>query len=513
MGGIDTPRSVPRPVGSAALSALGVFFAAVHGFHVLDSDLPAFGIMIGGVIPLALALALAAAGPWLYRSRLDAPAITTTVSWGFIGALALGFVSLLIVGHQAVKGIPLHGPIYLCATAATGGALVGTVAGRYDALNRQKAELISRLQEATAALSAATTTEEVSETSVRIANRVLDIPLAGVWLYDEDETALVPAAIAEPATEAFHSPPTYRPGNSLSWDAFEAGELRRYDDISAEDGLHNAETIIRSELIAPVGDLGVMNFGSTESDRFSSLDETVAELLASTTEAALVRADREDALRRQRRLLERQNERLEEFTSVVSHDLRNPLSVARGRIELTIETGDEAHLDAAAAALDDMSSLIGDLLELAKQGHTVGSTEDVSLADIAETAWRNLGSDGATLDIEDAEFDADPDRLRQLLENLFKNAVVHAGPDAAIRIGPLSNDTGFFVADDGPGVSPDERERIFDIGYTDHDNGTGFGLSIVRRIAGAHGWSVRVTESEAGGARFEFRFDGETSRT
>lgn len=506
MGVLETPRSVSRPIGAAALSVLGVFFAVVHGRHIARNEITATDVLIGGVIPLVLALALAAAGPWLYRSRLDAQAITTTIAWGYIGAFALGCVSLLIVGHQILKGVPLHGPGYLAATAATGGALVGTVAGRYDALNRQKAELIGALQEATAALSTATTTQDVCQTSVRIANKVLEIPLTGIWLYEEDDAALVPAAVAEPATKAFDSPPTYRPGNSLSWGAFESGRIMRYADVSAAEGRHNAETIIRSELIVPLGDLGVMNFGSTDPGRFDSLDETVAELLATATRAALVRADREGALRRQQRLLRRQNERLEEFTSVVSHDLRNPLSVAQGRIELATDTDDLAHLDAAAGALDDMESLIDDLLSLAKQGYTVGSTERVSLAEIAASAWRNLDSDGATLDVEDTVLDADPDRLRQLLENLFRNAIVHAGPAPNIRSGSLSDEAGFFVEDDGSGIDPEKRERVFDIGYTDHEDGTGFGLSIVRRIAEAHGWSVQETRSESGGARFEFRF-------
>ncbi len=511
MGALETSRSVSRPVGAASLSALGMVFVIAHARHIVIHEETTFGVVIGAVLPLILALSLVVAGPLLYRSRLDALAITTTAAWGYIGALALACVSLLIVGHQASKGAPLHGPGYLTATATTGGALVGTVAGRYDALNRQKAELIHALQEATASLSTAMTTEEVCQTSVRIANKVLEIPLTGIWLYDEDETALVPAVIAEPATDAFESPPIYRPGNSLSWKVFESGEVVRYDDLSVESNRHNPETIIRSELIVPLGDLGVMNFGSTEPDRFNSLDETVAELLAATTEAALVRADREEALRDQQRLLEKQNRRLEEFTSVVSHDLRNPLSVARGRIELAIETDEDTHLQPAATALHDMESLIEDLLELAKQGHTVGSTEPVSLAEAAENAWRNISSGSATLAVEDLEVNADPDRLRQLLENLFKNAIMHAGSDSNIRVEPLTDSTGFFVADDGPGIPPDERERVFDLGYTDHGDGTGFGLSIVSRIAEAHGWSVRATESEEGGAQFEFRFDEATS--
>lgn len=63
---------------------------------------------------------------------------------------------------------------------------------------------------------------------------------------------------------------------------------------------------------------------------------------------------------------------------------------------------------------------------------------------------------------------------------------------------------GFYVADDGPGISADERETVFERGYSTAAEGAGFGLAIVRTIAQAHGWTVAATESEDGGARFEF---------
>lgn len=510
-------RSIPRSVPAAALSAFGLLLAAVHGHHVLTGDvsstddLSLVAVFIGGVIPFVLAVGVAAAGPMLYRSSLDGNAVTTTAAWGYIGGLALASVSMLIVAHQAAKGAPLHGPIYTVAASATGGAIVGTVAGRFDALNRQKADLISSLQAASTVLSAATTQNEVCERAVEIANRVLGIPLTGIWLYDESRSALVPAAVTEPATTAFEEPPVYHSGEGLSWNAFESGSVKRYDDMMAESERYNAETIIRSEIIVPLGDVGVMNFGSMEPNRFDSLDETVAGLLGIATEAALTRADREERLREQQRLLQRQNDRLEEFTSIVSHDLRNPLSVAQGWIELAQTGRDADELEAAETALNDMGRLIDDLLSLAKQGQTVGESKPVSLAATVGDAWQNIDNESATLDVTDLELDADPERLKQLLENLFKNAVEHGGSGVNVRVGSLENGTGFFLSDDGPGIPPEDRDRIFEIGYTNHEDGTGFGLSIVRRIADAHGWSTRVTESESGGARFEFQFDEDAS--
>jgi signal transduction histidine kinase len=72
-----------------------------------------------------------------------------------------------------------------------------------------------------------------------------------------------------------------------------------------------------------------------------------------------------------------------------------------------------------------------------------------------------------------------------------------------VTVGGLPD--GFFVADDGPGIPPEDRERVFETGYSTSAEGTGFGLRIVREVAQAHGWDVSVTESDGGGARFEIR--------
>ena len=199
--------------------------------------------------------------------------------------------------------------------------------------------------------------------------------------------------------------------------------------------------------------------------------------------------------------LKRQNDRLEQFASIVSHDLRSPISVATGRIELAKDGADE-HLDAALDALDRMETIVEDTLTLARQGDTVGEPEAVELSSIVSDCWRTADTGDANLE-QDGEITirADADRLRNLLENLLINAAEHGTGD--IEVGVL--DDGFYIADNGPGVPEDERERIFDPGYTTTSTGTGFGLAIVGEIAEAHGWSVKVTESDEGGARFEVR--------
>jgi PAS domain S-box-containing protein len=217
--------------------------------------------------------------------------------------------------------------------------------------------------------------------------------------------------------------------------------------------------------------------------------------------------------------LQRQNNRLEQFASVVSHDLRNPLNVAQLRLhELDGEAVTEVE-----QSLNRMEAIIEDVLTLTRQGQTVETTEQVNVTTLARQSWNQVETGDSTFAIEDdVVVDAHPGRCKQLLENLFRNSVEHGlssteqadqssdsgqsgRPDSeglTIRLGEFEE--GFYVEDDGEGIPPTERETVFEVGYTTSETGTGFGLSIVDEIAQAHGWELTVTESTEGGTRFEF---------
>jgi PAS domain S-box-containing protein len=215
-------------------------------------------------------------------------------------------------------------------------------------------------------------------------------------------------------------------------------------------------------------------------------------------------ADVTDRVRREREL-QRQNERLEEFAQVVSHDLRNPLRVAEGRLSLVRDECDSDHLDDVERAHDRMETLVDDLLTFAREGDPVDDVAPVELGPLVETCWEHVGATDGTLAVEtDLTVRADRGRLQRLLENLLANAVEHGGTDVAVTVDTLDDDEGFFVADDGPGVPPDARVEVFESGYSTAGDGTGLGLAIVQGIAEAHGWRAEATESEAGGARFAF---------
>jgi PAS domain S-box-containing protein len=222
------------------------------------------------------------------------------------------------------------------------------------------------------------------------------------------------------------------------------------------------------------------------------------------------RERRKQALEARTDELERQNEQLENFASIVSHDLRNPLNVAAGRVELAERDPDPEHFAQMRAAHERMEAIIDDVLTLARQGRTLEATESVDIDEVARDAWGSVDAPAATLDVrESLRFDADRGRLRQALENLFRNAVDHGPDDVTVTVGVC--DGGFYVADDGPGIPADERDEVFDRGFTTDESGTGLGLAIVETVVEAHGWEITVSESEAAavesdgapGARFE----------
>jgi signal transduction histidine kinase len=199
--------------------------------------------------------------------------------------------------------------------------------------------------------------------------------------------------------------------------------------------------------------------------------------------------------------LAEQRNRLDEFASIVSHDLRNPMNVAQGHLELARETGAQKHFEAVESAHGRMERLVEEVLALSRRGDTVGDLSPVSLGSVAREAWETVETPETELRVEtDRRIVSDDRRLRALFENLFRNTAEHGGETVVVG----ATEGGFFVADDGPGIPPADRELVFEGGYSTSPNGTGFGLAIVRRIAEAHDWRIRVCESDSGGVRFEF---------
>jgi signal transduction histidine kinase len=226
--------------------------------------------------------------------------------------------------------------------------------------------------------------------------------------------------------------------------------------------------------------------------------------LATTMNEMLTRLQRSDDARRQ-------------FVADASHELRSPLATLTAAVEVAdAEPGGRGWHElgpVVAAESARMQRMVDDLLLLSKaDGDALGvAHDDVDLDDVVGDVARRARRGSATsveVDTVPVRLVGDAHRLGQLAQNLVENATRLAGR-VEVRVRP-GDDGGavLVVDDDGPGIAPDDRERVFerftrlDASRARHSGGSGLGLAIVHEIAAAHGGTVRVETSPLGGARF-----------
>ncbi|MEZ3117162.1 ATP-binding protein [Halobaculum sp. MBLA0147] len=389
-------------------------------------------------------------------------------------------------------------------------------------------ELLATLDElnaATRALMAASTPAEVASRAVDAADTVLGFPASGIRLHEEtDETErLRPLEMAAATVEAAGDRPGYERGTGVHWRVFDEREPLYFDDVSnvPDDVTRSGAGAV---MYLPLGEYGVFSVGRTTEGAVDRRDRELAKLLAANTATALRQADREATLRARERELREQRDRLEQFAESVAHDLRNPLDVVRLSLERLREerpdpaadttTPNEATastdteppdgLVAAERAVDRSFEIVDAYLALARDGETIDETEVLPLSRPVTEAWDTVQNEAATLEADlTSVVVGDPERLRTLFENLFRNAVEHAGDSVTVTVEETA--TGFRVRDDGPGLDPDAAHALFEDVPTDDEttvDGAGLGLARVHQIVTAHGWRIETIDDETAGATF-----------
>jgi len=497
------------------------------GVAVLGLALAGFGLRDGGPAlgPLAVSGALVVTGAAVaVGGVLDAAGVRRALAGAATGAVAVGLVGLWAASRFAGGDEDVA---LVVATCAGVGALLGLAAGAVESRGeRRRRRLLDEQARAEQSIRINATLRQIHSALVRADDRdeleaavveglAESEPYDAAWIgrYDPLAERVEPAAWSGREDEYFEGIEVRTDDSDLGRGpggrVIKTREPQFVDDVFAEPSLEPwYDEFERFEVVAlaaiPVLDdddiHGFISVYASRPDLFDERERAMLTELGRTLGRAIQRNELRDQLERRERELDRQNRRLEEFASAVSHDLRNPLNVALGNAE-RVRNGETEAIEPVEDALRRMETLVGDLLTLARQGQAVGETERASLSTLAEDAWATVDTGEATLDTEAVgTIECDVSRVRQLLENLFRNAIDHAGADATVTVGSL--DDGFYVADDGPGL-PEETD-VFERGVSTA-GGTGFGLSIVRGIAEAHGWTVTATESASGGARFEFR--------
>lgn len=378
---------------------------------------------------------------------------------------------------------------------------------------------ITRLHEVATALTAADTSGTLYQRAVDGAVDVFQCDFAHIAVVEDNKfvptasSGDVPPDMCEPSlTSRFVAGRSYKSGNITRVDDLTETRFASAGESDSASGSHaspettlddgdsrsntDSQGVYRALLSVPLGEYGVLQLFATEPTVFNDRDEEIGTLLSTHVCTALAHLDADATVRRER-------DRLAEFADVLSHDIRSPLNVAQGRLQMAREMdASDDHLAVVARSLDRIERLTENILTLARQGVAVGEPAEVALDAVAQQAWTTVETGSATLEVTaSGRIDADGSRLEQVFENLYRNAIEHGGETVTVTVGQLED--GFYVEDTGPGIPPDQHEQVFESGHSTNDDGTGFGLAIVDRIVEAHRWEIDVSAGVDGGARFE----------
>jgi two-component system sensor histidine kinase HydH len=217
---------------------------------------------------------------------------------------------------------------------------------------------------------------------------------------------------------------------------------------------------------------------------------------------ALVRRELRRRAEEQVRERERRLASLGEMSAVLAHEIKNPLASLKGNAQLLASAVDDKHKPKAARVVDEtvrLEKLVTDLLAFVRTGEL--KREPVAPASIVPVGPGGL--DGVEVDAAaaPATWSLDDARMRQVLGNLVENAQAAGGP-VRVRVAQDGRLLVFEVADRGPGVPLEDRDKIFEPFFTKKTRGTGLGLAVARRVVEAHGGTIRVADAPGGGALF-----------
>lgn len=250
---------------------------------------------------------------------------------------------------------------------------------------------------------------------------------------------------------------------------------------------------------------------------YTKLDVQMLDFLSNIASIAIFNAKYENENSELNDEIKELEKRIEQFMSVITHDLRNPLNTAQGYTNMYEEDSNDSHLRWVKKAHSRIEQLISDMIHLLRFGEKIVSFETHTIGNIAEDAWKSIDTQNTKVNINStAEVEVSYERCKKLLEILFTNAIQHNNDTITINVGDVVEDgdiIGFYVEDNGRGIPKNSSKDIFEHGYSTTNNGTGLGLTIVKIITDVHDWKIEAVsldeieeERKSRGARFNILF-------
>ena len=392
-------------------------------------------------------------------------------------------------------------------------------------LERREAK-VQALYEAMQALMLAPTRGEVAERMQTLIVATLRYPIGAVR-YLTDEDMLKPAAISAKTKELMPDRPDYaRDGESLVARAFRGGEAVIYNDVRAEDTLHDRGAV-RAVAYIPIGSCGIISIGSLDKKSIDRFDVKLIEILARNAEGVLKRIEGEDALREARDQAEEMNRLKSAFLANMSHEIRTPLTSIIGFAEVLGEEAKDSNKqfaqlirDGGQRLLETLNSVL-DLSQL-EAGSMRLSPEDIDvIAEVQQVAALyepRAQKEEIRLQVETppepTEGQIDTGALQRIISNLLSNAIkfTDAGGRVTLRLSAEPEHIVLEVVDTGVGIDPAFKPHIFEAfkqestGSARTYEGSGLGLAITRRMVNLMDGTIDVESEKQVGTRFTVRF-------
>lgn len=370
---------------------------------------------------------------------------------------------------------------------------------------KRKADVLEQLYKANQQLMNSITKEEASAVAIKAAKENLGITISGVFIEDDGTLSLLECS--EKSKEVVPNTSELEVDQGLISKAYRTGESKFYSDVSKEDEVLNKDTEIESEIIIPLGDQGVFVAGSTQKSLLEDKDLYFLELLGANLKSSFDQIDKRNQLELKQKKVEARNKKLENLSSIISHDLRNQLNLAQGYIDLANESENNADLEKSFKATKNIEKTLDKLLTAIKSPENLDKTK-VNIEEVVKDVIQNM-EDSDRLEYvfkEDIILDGDLIRLNSLIKNLISNSITHNSGKIRVEIGKIDN--GFYYQDNGQGIPKTVKNNIFSKGSKVQDSeGHGLGLAIVKNIAENHGWTIKLADNEESrGARFEFHY-------